>query len=715
MLIASLMREQRAAEDRAIFDAYRNGGLYKGKPVTDAVFLAHLKARRDGFSTDDPLYDQWNNQLIQTEFSIGEQKIDLAFKQGKVGAGAVAAFYRSQLSKIPKDSAFYREVAGRAADWAKSAAGAARAGRARGLAKALEGRQNAALKTQGDYLSLDALVTGAAREAGLIRENDLATDADATELMALFQRGAVIGANGQPVSFADWQAATVAAYRAFDTRIQINEQLNRGTIELKENKSRFFDERVLRQNVVDDRTKWEVANDLFFAALKDANDDPAAILAAAEKYAASVETIRAGALAGTGLDENDPDFLGALENELDSLRTGKAAGPGLSDLTGEGVRFADGTKTTLAAAIGEAKANADLLRRGLAFYGQDKPGGPLQVIPYKEFSDLDPFSRNRLDPSFQQAIVTIGGKPKSVMLKGQPIMATALQDQGGLPVEYIPDKDGKPVPVANATPEMIEAAIGSGAFSIVVGTSKPIGYVFDNPVTGARFWGVFDQLGNLTFTQSNPFGNAYNLPGVEGGPSVVVPGGFDPVTGKTIVPNILGAANVQSGKSLFVDDLVSPADLLALAENSPNADAYRALAAERSRGIANEQRVTNRQTAAQFDYRKFVHDSVEQIAGPFSETAFKVADAIGELLAPPKVGTSSGAPPLPSKDDLFTPPTPPAPTATPPPTGDFVYKAQTPDPNTPEEYADLAKEIDWDAIANAYKPKPAPAPKQKAF
>src|SRR6185437_14513007 len=104
-----------------MFDAWQNGGTFDGKPVTDSRILAYIQTRRDGFSKDDPLYSEWNNSLIQHKFSIGESKIGLAFKQGKVSAGAVANFYNQQLKSIPQDSQFYRDVAGRAAQWAKAA------------------------------------------------------------------------------------------------------------------------------------------------------------------------------------------------------------------------------------------------------------------------------------------------------------------------------------------------------------------------------------------------------------------------------------------------------------------------------------------------------------------------------------------------------------------------------------------------------------------
>src|SRR5690348_17353819 len=126
-LIHSLYQQQQAEQDRVMFDAYQNGGNgLDGKPVTDSKMRSYIAERRNGFSKDDPLYSEWNNRLIQLDFKIGEEKIGLAYKEGKVGAGAVANFYREQLQKIPKDSEFYRDVAGRAADWAKAGASAAR-------------------------------------------------------------------------------------------------------------------------------------------------------------------------------------------------------------------------------------------------------------------------------------------------------------------------------------------------------------------------------------------------------------------------------------------------------------------------------------------------------------------------------------------------------------------------------------------------------------
>src|SRR3990170_6091918 len=128
------MQQQRAAEDRVMFDAYQNGGLIDGKPVTDGMFLAYLRDRRDSIDKEDPLWEEWNNRVIQQTFNIAESKIITAFRQGKVGSGAVAAFYRAEMAKVPQNSQVWRDMAQSAAQWAEAAgSGAARAASGRAV------------------------------------------------------------------------------------------------------------------------------------------------------------------------------------------------------------------------------------------------------------------------------------------------------------------------------------------------------------------------------------------------------------------------------------------------------------------------------------------------------------------------------------------------------------------------------------------------------
>src|SRR5574337_453097 len=165
--IKSLYDQQQAANDKAIFDGWQNGGLVDGKPMTDARILAYIQQRQSQYSKDDPLYSQWSERLQQTQYSIGEQKATLTYRQTG-DARVMADFYKSWLGKVPADSAFGRQVATAAAQWAKSAAGAATSA-ARGRASAALGRQVAAINSSFDsWGNIESSLTQAGQRAGYI-------------------------------------------------------------------------------------------------------------------------------------------------------------------------------------------------------------------------------------------------------------------------------------------------------------------------------------------------------------------------------------------------------------------------------------------------------------------------------------------------------------------------------------------------------------------
>ena len=53
-LLVSIAREMQSARDKNIMDAWKGGGLFEGKEVTDEMVLDHWKKRMDGVSPDDP-------------------------------------------------------------------------------------------------------------------------------------------------------------------------------------------------------------------------------------------------------------------------------------------------------------------------------------------------------------------------------------------------------------------------------------------------------------------------------------------------------------------------------------------------------------------------------------------------------------------------------------------------------------------------------------
>ena len=119
--IVQMVREVNAQEDQNILQAWEEGGLYKGKKVTDAMLLSHFKMRRDSMSPTDPLWDKWNTTVQNYEFAIEESKMSLKYAEKKVNDTQMANFYRVWAKKLPVDSEAYRNLMRSAAQFADAA------------------------------------------------------------------------------------------------------------------------------------------------------------------------------------------------------------------------------------------------------------------------------------------------------------------------------------------------------------------------------------------------------------------------------------------------------------------------------------------------------------------------------------------------------------------------------------------------------------------
>jgi hypothetical protein len=121
--IAALQREAQARFDSNMVDAWKNGGKVQGKAVTDDRLLAHFRKRRGDLSPTDPLWDEWNNRVIQYKFSIDESKLMVKWDNGKVSQAQVSQFYKNWMEKTPKNTEFYRTLAKQAGKWGAAARG----------------------------------------------------------------------------------------------------------------------------------------------------------------------------------------------------------------------------------------------------------------------------------------------------------------------------------------------------------------------------------------------------------------------------------------------------------------------------------------------------------------------------------------------------------------------------------------------------------------
>jgi hypothetical protein len=182
-VIVAMMREIASQEDSNIVDAWQNGGEYKGRPVTDEMLLRHFRQRRDGVSKRDPLWDKWNNTLLNYEFSIAESKMSLKYAQHKVGEGQMADFYRKWAGKVPHNSEVYRSLMRSAAQFADAATSRAAGSRA----AASQSGYNSAVesswkKYERDYDNASSLLLTAAYRAGILQQTDTTTPDDLMDL-----------------------------------------------------------------------------------------------------------------------------------------------------------------------------------------------------------------------------------------------------------------------------------------------------------------------------------------------------------------------------------------------------------------------------------------------------------------------------------------------------------------------------------------------------
>src|ERR1019366_124572 len=72
--IISIATSLRDANNSAIMDAWKNGGVWHGKPVTDAIMLAYWRDQLNGLDKTDPLYTTYENTILQSEYAIAEGK-----------------------------------------------------------------------------------------------------------------------------------------------------------------------------------------------------------------------------------------------------------------------------------------------------------------------------------------------------------------------------------------------------------------------------------------------------------------------------------------------------------------------------------------------------------------------------------------------------------------------------------------------------------------
>lgn len=522
-LVAALIREYRQARDKAIFDAYQNGGEFEGKPVTDQALLDYIQQRRDMFTKDDPLWDQWNNTLIQQKFTIGESKSSLAYQEAVAkakeaydankdavaynkalvsAAGDVAAFYKSALGSATPDSQFYRELEGKLAEWQARAADAQKAvdsssaasggsggGSGGGgggtskasLTKTAQAAGDALQNSLASWLYVDQAIRVALSRAGYqLGPNDPVTAVGADVIQKLFASGSV----GFGVDV--WNQVATDLDAAYATAIDAYKAAGQNYVTLIKQKQDFDTETLTKIGSLDETVRAEVIYTNLQRALTDANGDPSLIAKAyADAKAGIGDLLSAATTAGA-----DPDLIAALHNDYVGLDGGNPTGFGLIDLINEAnaksgqspLEFGLPDKgvtsgaAQMSADVLATKVNQQLLASGQGYLVQSS-NGSLTVVDSK----VQP--PGGLDPAYQQTVIVSGGQPVAAYLNGTPVYSTQTLDANGQPVDP-------------------RTAVAGGKQ-----TETLIGYHYSYTLNGrlTEAWGIINPTGQITFVTKNPW------------------------------------------------------------------------------------------------------------------------------------------------------------------------------------------------------------------
>jgi hypothetical protein len=157
--------------DSNLLDAWKSGGEFEGKKVTDDDVVNHWKARRDEVGDPaDPQWDYYNNLYLTYGYSIRESKMSLKYAEKKVSDTQMAAFYREEAAKMDPNSEVYRTLMKNAAQFVDRARSAAAAGAAKAKAEAWA-RADRAQRIKGAEPVYDWMVTTltqAARDSNIL-------------------------------------------------------------------------------------------------------------------------------------------------------------------------------------------------------------------------------------------------------------------------------------------------------------------------------------------------------------------------------------------------------------------------------------------------------------------------------------------------------------------------------------------------------------------
>ena len=494
--IVAMLREYNAMRDNNIMSAWERGGEFEGKKVTDAMVLAHWKERRDAVSKEDPLWDYYNNQMLNLEFSIDESKMALKYAEKKVGEGAMASFYRKWAKKSPTDSQAYRNLMIKAAQFMDAArgraAGSSAAARQAAYNKEMQSNYN---RYELSFDTVNGWLLYAAGKEGILTNADedfldlvikgQTGGSDQVRMMGLFdliytdprfaevKKGLDEVLDGKPLTYEGFlgmfdnkatglKKAGAIAKRYGDKTTEKNSDKALG--ELRQVRSYLGD--------LDVMAEYAEAHDKF-AALMESGLAPWEADKVMAAYADELEFLRDNA--------GDIYIQGLLNNEIIAAREGKAAGPSVYDDSNPYVG-SSGKESGDAQSTADARRKiADLDNRAKqgGVWVKDDKSGEWDVIPAQAFG------QGTLD-----------------LTKG--VLLPHITEDGDVKMVYVPTKPVSVEGVATTTNQSSTGLVPPAGTPVKPSDTPVVGRGYIDPFTGAIKMSVVDSNGDEVWHGSSP-------------------------------------------------------------------------------------------------------------------------------------------------------------------------------------------------------------------
>lgn len=180
--LVSIAREMQNREDSNIMEAWRDGGEWRGRKVTDDMVLDYWKDRESTLDPKDPTYDTVRTQIMQLRYGIEQSKMDLRHVRGDVSDREYAQFFISWSKKVPRNSEFWRVLQKDAATLLESAKARATADADRRKVE----RFNAFVERKNKDINIGNALTSAID--ALSKETGLDLEANGDRLLELLGR-----------------------------------------------------------------------------------------------------------------------------------------------------------------------------------------------------------------------------------------------------------------------------------------------------------------------------------------------------------------------------------------------------------------------------------------------------------------------------------------------------------------------------------------------